>query len=62
MGNTCCQPEEELVLNTLEGNKNENDSKRDKYPHDSDPAFKRLKTGEQTSDIKQLSNEDMIDE
>ena len=60
MGNACCQkPEEELGLNTLEGN--ENESNKDKYPHDSDPAFKRLKNGEQNNEIKQLPEEDIID-
>ncbi len=60
MGNVCQQPEEEKDLNTLE--ENEKESKKDKYPHDSDPAFKKLRNGERSNEIKQLSNEDIIDE
>ena len=46
MGNTCCKkPDDELVITTLENDKNEIDNsyKKDKYPHDSDSAFKTIK-------------------
>jgi len=63
MGNTCCQkPEEQFVLNTTEGNKIEEEIKMDKYPHDSDSAFKSLKKGEKKFEIKPLPTENIIEE
>ena len=65
MGNTCChKPEKELVLNTLdtEQEEKENEYTKDKYPHDSDSAFKTLKNKEKKTGIKPLSNDDIIQE
>ena len=62
MGNTCCQkPEEELALNTADTDRTEEEIIKDKYPHDSDPAFKRLKKKEKYQ-IKQLSSDNIIEE
>ncbi len=64
MGNTCCQkPEEQFVMTTMEDNKKEEEEiKMDKYPHDSDSAFKSLKKGEKKFEIKPLSTDNIIEE
>ena len=66
MGNTCCKkPEEELVLETFDSTANNNmetnDSNRftfskDKYPHDSDSAFKPRKLEELKENIEPVIN------
>ena len=63
MGNTCCQkPEEQFVMTTMEDNKKEEEIKMDKYPHDSDSAFKSLKKGEKKFEIKPLPTDNIIEE
>ena len=63
MGNNCCQrPDDEPVLKTLENDKKENDMKKDKYPHDSDPAFKSIKKDVKKDYIKQISSGNIIEE
>ena len=68
MGNTCCQkPKDELILETYE-NKEANNNEaseemnkgKDKYPHDSDSAFKRRKLEELKGNIEPIINK--IDE
>ena len=65
MGNTCCKkPDDELVITTLENDKNEIDNsyKKDKYPHDTDSAFKTIKEQGKKFGVKPISNENMIEE
>ena len=62
MGNTCCQkPEEEMVLNIADADRTEEEIIKDKYPHGSDLAFKRLKKGEKYQ-IKPLSSDNIVEE
>ena len=42
MGNTCCRKPDEDVLNTIES-QDKDEVIKDKYPHDSDSAFRLLK-------------------
>ncbi len=61
MGNDCCQkPEEEFALNTIDSDGKEKKIKKDKYPHDSDSAFRKKKKGDEGFEIKPLSNENII--
>ena len=53
MGNVCCKPpQDELILETFESNEANNQAientnkTKDKYPHDSDSAFKPRKVEE----------------
>lgn len=53
MGNVCCKPpQDELILETFENNEGNNQAlentnkAKDKYPHDSDSAFKPRKLEE----------------
>ena len=44
MGNNCCKrPEEQLVVDTIETIETNINDTKDKYPHDSDSAFKNQK-------------------
>lgn len=63
MGNNCCQkPDDEQVLKTFENDKKEADRKNDKYPHDSDSAFKSIKKEAKKNDIKHISSGNIIEE
>ena len=60
MGNKCCQkPDDENPLKTLETNDKDKENKiinkEDKYPHDSDSAFKTVQKNDRTKNINPFS-------
>ena len=60
MGNKCCQKaDDENVFKTLETHakdkENTSASRQDKYPHDSDSAFKNVQKNDRTKEINQFS-------
>ena len=69
MGINCCQkPEDELILETYQGedknnveNENgiekENNNVKDKYPHDSDAAFKPKRYEESKGMVDSMKNQ-----
>ena len=62
MGNDCCRkPDDDNAFKTIEtGGKNKEKSidKGDKYPHDSDSAFKSIQKKDRTKNTKPFSNEE----
>ncbi len=63
MGNTCCQkPQDELILETFDNTEGTNQAVedynkvKDKYPHDSDSAFKRRKYEELKENLNPIIN------
>ncbi len=61
MGNKCCQkPDDENVFKTLETHvkdiENRSGNKQDKYPHDSDSAFKNVQKNDRTKEINPFSS------
>ena len=69
MGNDCCRKmDEEPILKTLENDSGKNDKnentndKRDKYPHDTDSAFKSVKKIYNKDEIKPISSGNIIEE
>ena len=62
MGNTCCRKPDEDVLNTIESQEKVEVIK-DKYPHDSDSAFRLLKQQQDKNPIAKLPTiENIIEE
>ena len=62
MGNTCCRKPDEDILNTIES-QDKDEVIKDKYPHDSDSAFRLLKQQQDKNPIAKLPTiENIIEE
>ena len=64
--NCCKKPEEELVVDTIEAIDTNIEkvitNVKDRYPHDSDPAFRNLKYPELNGEFKTVSNIEELDQ